>query len=226
MFWKLPIASIPLLSNTIFLPLSFRPPSEDIWLVNTFLIHLYLDGIYKQLNSCINLVILWCKARRAARALKGIVMLQAMIRGQIVRNHAITMFRFMQALHHVQTRKEANLSPNIKELQEQANWLVQWMEAKQQKRSSYSLSVSQEFATPFSIKTKSSQVQSNSTRSTPRNSSYSNYMETPNYMAPTESTKAKTRSKSSPRLAPLTPDQKERIVFVKKQLSYTDQDLQ
>lgn len=44
------------------------------------------------------------KARRALRALKGIVMLQAVIRGQNVRKQATITLRCMQALLRVQSR--------------------------------------------------------------------------------------------------------------------------
>nr|XP_043629229.1 protein IQ-DOMAIN 17-like [Erigeron canadensis] len=219
-------------------------------------------------------------ARKASKALKGIVMLQAMIRGQNVRNRKIVDVKYMHTLLHVhsrssvkpsrsgshmpddqcfipytfeelnyilQARKEANLSHNINELQEQANYLVRWIEAEQwrvprevvevdrflyesrnhqttqcipnspSRRSSYSLSAGQQSVTPSPIKTKPSLVYSDNSRGIKGDR---NDIATPNYMATTESAKAKTRSLTSPRQTSRTP-RMERVSFAKKRLSYS-----
>ncbi|KAI3691914.1 hypothetical protein L6452_31717 [Arctium lappa] len=207
-------------------------------------------------------------ARRASRALKAIVMLQSVIRGQIVRNQTTITFKCIQTLlrvqsrlninpsrlqpppllnhlisqnstHHqscnphqhytleqldpvFQTRKQANLSRDIKELQERANWLARWMEAKQSgtptsRRSSYSPSVGPHFGTPSPIKTEPLLVRSASPRCRKEGRNYLRSM--PSYMAATESAKAKIRPQNSPRL------EWEQMGYAKKRLSYSVQDL-
>ncbi|KAK9053090.1 hypothetical protein SSX86_029720 [Deinandra increscens subsp. villosa] len=318
-------------------------------------------------------------ARRALRALKGIVMLQAVIRGQNVRRQATVTLRCMQALVRVQSRvhdqrarlshdagsgsrksmamsdnttfwdskylqnggrdqlrnsmsrdgsciqddwsdrphtleeldailqnrKMSNRNPSTvdeKELQETASWLDRWIEAKQwenhrtsrasfdrrdsiktvemdssssrptsrsgttgvykppyhgshyvpnspnHRRSSYSPSTGQHPITPSPIKTRPSQIRSasprcskeertylnanlQSLRSTPRvtgsmfrYNSCANDMTVPNYMAATESAKAKIRSQSTPRQRPSTPEREQRVGSVKKRLAYPVQD--
>ncbi|KVH91741.1 protein of unknown function DUF4005 [Cynara cardunculus var. scolymus] len=205
-------------------------------------------------------------ARRASRALKGIVMLQSLIRGQIVRNQTAITFKCIQTLLRVQsrlnikpsrlqppllnhlisqssthescnpyedytleqldpvlqTRKEAVLSRDIKELQERANWLARWMEAKQSgtptsRRSSYSPSVGPQSVTPSPIKIEPLLVQSASPRCRKENRNY--LRATPSYMAATESAKAKIRPQNSPR------PEREQMGSAKKRLSYSVQDM-
>lgn len=111
------------------------------------------------------------------------------------------------------------------------------------RRSSYSPSTGQQPITPSPVKTRSLQIRSasprcskeeksylnaniHSLRSTPRvmgsmfrYSTCANDMAVPNYMAATESAKARIRSQSTPRQRPSTPD-RERIGSVKKRLAY------
>nr|GEU54983.1 IQ motif, EF-hand binding site [Tanacetum cinerariifolium] len=217
-------------------------------------------------------------ARRALRALKGIVMLQAVIRGQNVRKQATITLRCMQALIRVQTRiqdqrsrlshdggRKSTMSENTtfweskhlqdirqrksmsrdgscipddwsdrpqtleeldailqnrkmqlnnrnpsttmdeQELEESASWLDRWIEAKQwehQRNCNRTSLDRRDF-----IKT----VEMDSSRPSSRS--------VPNYMAATESAKAKIRSQSTPRQRPGTPE-RERVGSVKKRLAY------
>lgn len=112
------------------------------------------------------------------------------------------------------------------------------------RRSSYSPSTKQQPITPSPIKTRPLQIRSasprcskeeraylnaniQSLRSTPRAmghamfrySTCANDMAVPNYMAATESAKARIRSQSTPRQRPPTPE-RERVGSVKKRLAY------
>ncbi|KAK1438567.1 hypothetical protein QVD17_04376 [Tagetes erecta] len=116
------------------------------------------------------------------------------------------------------------------------------------RRSSYSPSTGQYPITPSPIKTRPPQIRSasprctkeerscminaniQSLRSTPRvtgsmfrYSTCTSDMSVPNYMAATESAKAKIRSQSTPRQRPATPE-RERVGSVKKRLAYPVQD--
>ncbi|KAL8200959.1 hypothetical protein R6Q57_012298 [Mikania cordata] len=115
------------------------------------------------------------------------------------------------------------------------------------RRSAYSASAGQHPITPSPVKTRPSQIRSasprcskeersyvnanvQSLRSTPRvmgsmfrYSTCANDMTVPNYMAATESAKAKIRSQSTPRQRPSTPE-RDRMGSVKKRLAYPVQD--
>lgn len=58
-----------------------------------------LNGVYPDfLRTCLSL-----KARRAFRALKGIIRLQALIRGHLVRRQAVATLRCMQGIVKLQS---------------------------------------------------------------------------------------------------------------------------
>ncbi|XP_076915696.1 protein IQ-DOMAIN 17-like isoform X2 [Bidens hawaiensis] len=134
-----------------------------------------------------------------------------------------------------------------KELEETTTWLDRWIRAKQwenqrtieidsskpssrsgihkpaspNRRSNYSPSTGQPI-TPSPVKSIPLQIRSASPRvmgSMCRYSTCANDMTVPNYMAATESAKARIRSQSTPRQRPSTPE-RDRVMAVKKRLAY------
>ncbi|KAI3713467.1 hypothetical protein L1987_72044 [Smallanthus sonchifolius] len=116
------------------------------------------------------------------------------------------------------------------------------------RRSSYTPSTNQHPITPSPIKTRPPQIRSASPRCSKEERSYlnaniqslrftprvvssmfrystcANDMTVPNYMAETESAKAKIRSQSTPRQRPSSTPERERVGSVKKRLAYPVQD--
>ena len=64
------------------------------------------------------------KARRALKALRGLVKLQALVRGNIVRRQAAETLRCMQALVSVQSRARASRA--IRSRQAAAHPVINW----------------------------------------------------------------------------------------------------
>ncbi|XP_004244720.1 protein IQ-DOMAIN 24 [Solanum lycopersicum] len=124
-------------------------------------------------------------SRRALRALKGLVKLQALVRGHIVRKQAADMLRRMQALIRAQSRARLGRS----------------MVFESPPFSTKSTQSIHHGPTTSSRCTRSRTGPFTPTKSSTRSYTSDEYSNNhPNYMSYTEAAKAKTRSMSAPRL--------------------------
>lgn len=76
-----------------------------IYSYNVYIFHPISDSVLVFTSFCLKICL---KARKALRALKGIVTLQAIIRGRAVRRQAVTTLKRLQSIINIQSQVCAN----------------------------------------------------------------------------------------------------------------------